>query len=92
MNEQDKAAFEKWSGKYFEIEGEMVLEISPHFNECWQAALEYKRDKTQKLVEALEIKLAAIRYHNTEPENCIAINKILNSAKEAFKEYRGEGI
>lgn len=87
MNDQDKAAFEKYLDNYDNEDKPKNIA-----REAWQAALGYERDKTQKLVEALEIKLAALRYHNTEPENCIAINKILNSAKEALKEYRGEGI
>jgi hypothetical protein len=89
MNEQDKEAFENWfkdfSFKQYpftEEEWEVFKEDSLSLlrsRDGWQAALEYERERSNKLVELLE------DIHFKLP-NYVSHKKIA----DVLKEYRGE--
>lgn len=82
MNEQDLEAFEKWwkeTGK-------------PYPEYAWQAALEYERERSKKLVEALEYYEKSCHHSDTHESFWTKGIRIITNvrAKEALKEYRGE--
>ena len=94
MNEQDKAAFEKWLND---------RKAPATFEEAWQAALEYERgdyrqDELRKQLHdyfnQLEQERERSRRLIEALENCLKIFSLSGSARtilnKALREYRGE--
>ena len=68
-----------WRDKFCD---ELNIPTYPFWREAWQAALEYERERSKKLVEALERYADPNEYDRRECEKTWI-------AEEALKEYRG---
>lgn len=86
MNEQDEQAFKKWC--------ESIVTIRAPLISAWQAAIEYERERSKKLVELLELaseKLALYRsQHSGEYIGGVEYQGLQNSIEKSLKEHRGE--
>lgn len=81
MNQKDKEAFEKFFLDELDFTSALIYQDTPiedTLQRCWKAALEYERERSNGLVEALEK---------------IATNWSENYREEAYKalaKYKGE--
>jgi uncharacterized protein YbgA (DUF1722 family) len=76
MSENDKQAFEEWHTR--EISGAFKAEFLHILEKTWTAAIEHERERSKKLIEALD----EIRSYTSDKASAYF-------ARQALAEYQG---